>query len=80
MQRYGQRFGLRRRLSELFLDALFVALLAHFFFTGHVVPPALVDLLRDNPQVVAVSPLEPGQHGPDSAPANNDSLDETPGT
>ncbi len=75
-----QRFGLHRRLQQLILDAMFIALLAHFFITGHVVPPALIDLLTDQPQVVAISPIDPPRHSPQTAPASDDAPDETPGT
>jgi hypothetical protein len=69
--------GLPGRLRELVLDATFVILVAHFLATGHVVPPALVELFRDQPQVVVISPID---STPETAPASNDSLGETPGT
>ncbi|HLG12487.1 MAG TPA: hypothetical protein VI876_12075 [Dehalococcoidia bacterium] len=75
-----RRFGIHRRLQQLVLDGLFVALLLHFFVTGHVVPPAFVDLFRDQPAVVVVRPVDGPQLSPDAAPATNDSGDETPGT
>ncbi|HWC29298.1 MAG TPA: hypothetical protein VG845_04365, partial [Dehalococcoidia bacterium] len=64
-----QGFRLRRRFQELVLDAIFVGLLAHFFVTGHVVPPAFIDLFRDQPAVVAVSPHESPAQAPEPAPA-----------
>jgi hypothetical protein len=73
------RFGIRRNIQQLALDALFVVLVAHFLATGHIVPPAVVDLLRDKPQVVAVSPADP-EGGPEVAPIHNDSSDQTPRT
>jgi hypothetical protein len=66
-------------LHQLLLDGMFVALVAHFLVTGHVVPPALIDLLRHDPQVVVVTPLD-SHSAPDTAPATNDSADDTPGT
>jgi hypothetical protein len=37
-------------------------------------------LLRDQPQVVAVSPVDPANQDPEAAPVSNDSSDETPDT
>jgi hypothetical protein len=71
-----QTLGLPRRLRELILNATFVTLVAHFLATGHVVPPALVELFRDQPQIVVISPID----SPETAPASNDSQGETPGT
>lgn len=71
-----QRFALHRHVRDLILDAMFVVLVAHFLATGHVVPPALVDLLTSDPPVVAVSPIE----SPDAPLPLNDSPGDTPGT
>ncbi len=64
-----QKIRVRRKPRQLVLDGLFVVLLLHFFVTGSVVPAALVDLFRDQPQiVVSTEPaLIPGQD-PDSDP------------
>jgi hypothetical protein len=75
-----QRLGVHRHLRDLVLDAMFVVLVAHFLATGHVVPPALVDLLTDNPPVVAVSPVDSPHQSPDAPLPHNDSPDETPDT
>jgi hypothetical protein len=55
-----------RAPRQLALDGLFVALLLHFFVTGHVVPAPLVALFRDEPQIVVSVepeslPEQPGQ-------------------
>jgi hypothetical protein len=57
--------SIRRQPRQLLLDGLFIALLAHFFITGSVVPHALVDLFRDQPQIVVSTE-------PDAAPIVED--------
>ena len=57
--------SIRRQPRQLLLDGLFIALLAHFFITGSVVPNALVDLFRDQPQIVVSTE-------PDAAPIVED--------
>ena len=57
--------SIRRQPRQLLLDGLFIALLAHFFITGSVVPHALVDLFRDQPQIVVSTE-------PDTAPIVED--------
>lgn len=74
-----QRFRIQRRLHQLVLDALFVALVGHFFVTGSVVPHAVIDFFRDDPQVSVVS--EPADVSPiDARPALEDPSDPRPGT
>jgi hypothetical protein len=66
------RHRLTRAPRQLVLDTLFVVLLAHFFVTGSVVPHAVVNLFRDQPQIVVST--EPGvlPEGPDSSPIIED--------
>jgi hypothetical protein len=68
-----QNIRVRRQPRQLVLDGLFVALLLHFFVTGHVVPSMLVDLFRDQPQiVVSVEPETVPELAPEAAPLNED--------
>ena len=48
-----RRIRVHRQLQQLVLDGLFVALLLHFFVTGSLVPSPIVELFRDQPQIVA---------------------------
>lgn len=75
-----QRLRVRRRIHQFVLDGLFLALIAHFFVTGNVVPNAVVSLFRDQPQVAVVTePVLVPNQAPNSAPAieNVDLLPET---
>jgi hypothetical protein len=48
-----RQIRVQRKPQQLVLDALFVALLLHFFVTGSLVPSPIVELFRDQPQIVA---------------------------
>lgn len=51
------------------LDGLFVVLILHFFVTGSIVPSPLIDLFRDQPQiVVSTEPVHVPRHDSESAP------------
>jgi hypothetical protein len=66
-----QKNRVRRRLHQFVLDGLFIALIAHFFITGAIVPHTLIALFRDQPQIVVVTePVPDLQPGPESLPAN----------
>jgi hypothetical protein len=65
--------SLRRRPRQLLLDGLFVAMMVHFLVTGYVVPQALVELFRDQPQVVvSVEPELVPETLPEEAPIIDD--------
>jgi hypothetical protein len=69
-----------RQLRQLTLDGLFVVLLLHFFVTGSIVPGALLDLFRENPQiVVSTEPAHLPRQDSESAPliVDGDLLPET---
>jgi hypothetical protein len=75
-----RRTRVRRRLHQLVLDGLFIALMAHFFVTGSLVPSALVGLFRDQPQVAVVTePAIAPEQAPQILPAieNSDLFPET---
>jgi hypothetical protein len=75
-----QKTRVQRRLHQLVLDGLFVALIAHFLITGSIVPNALVGLFRDQPQIAVVAePMIAPDQAPKTAPAieNGDLLPET---
>jgi hypothetical protein len=67
---------IQRKPRQLLLDGLFAVLVAHFLLTGTIVPTALVELFRDQPQIVVST--EPA-HSPDGAPVldEGDPLPET---
>jgi hypothetical protein len=47
------KFQMNRRLTQVALDALFVAWVLHVLVTGHVIPERLADLFSDQPPAVA---------------------------
>jgi hypothetical protein len=53
------RRALKRRPLDLVLDAVFALWVVHLLFTGHVLPPALTALLRNETPIVAVTEPEP---------------------
>ena len=64
-----QKILIHRQPRQLFLDGLFVVLVMHFFITGSIVPGVLVDLFRDQPQIVvstepALIPAQDPEGGP----------------
>jgi hypothetical protein len=75
-----RQIRVQRRPRQLVLDGLFVALLLHFFVTGSVIPNLVVDLFRDQPQiVVSTEPSSTPRQDSEPEPLveENDMLPET---
>jgi hypothetical protein len=75
-----QKNRVRRRLHQFVLDGLFIALIAHFFITGALVPNSLVALFKDQPQIAVVAdPVSDLDQSPGVSPAieSSDLLPET---